>query len=128
MRGPRVQSPPRSLSSFQIPVFSFQFTVDLSINEGTLVVTGGPGDSLQNAIVIKKTPKGLSAAGAELLFLTQRYGERTRDWTLREQSLVRVDSKTYDVYHVVLSDGSARSLYFDVTEWLARIRTAHHRL
>jgi len=26
--------------------------MDLSINEGTLVVTCGPGDSLQNAIVI----------------------------------------------------------------------------
>jgi len=102
--------------------------VDLSINEGTLVVTGGPGDSLQNAIVIKKTPKGFSAAGAELLFLTQRYGERARDWTLREQALLKVDSKTYDIYHVVLADGSERSLYFDVTGWLARLRTVGHRL
>ena len=41
--------------------------MDLSINEGTLVVTGGPGDTLQTAIVIKKTPRGLSAAGAEFM-------------------------------------------------------------
>ena len=43
--------------------------MDLSINEGTLVVTGGPGDTPQTAIVIKKTPRGLSAAGAETMLL-----------------------------------------------------------
>jgi hypothetical protein len=94
--------------------------MDLSINEGTLVVTGGPGDSLQSAIVIKKTPKGLSAAGAELLFL-KRFGERGTDWTLKHQDLVQVDSKTYDTYEVVLADGSERSLFFDITEWLSRV-------
>ncbi len=38
--------------------------MDLSINEGTLVVTGGIGDSVEQAIAIKNTPKGLSAARA----------------------------------------------------------------
>jgi hypothetical protein len=95
--------------------------MDLSINEGTLVVTGGPGDSLQSAIVIKKTPKGFSAAGAELLFLTQRFGERGTGWTLKHQDLLQVDSKTYDTYTVVLADGSERSLFFDITEWLSRV-------
>ena len=31
--------------------------MDLSINEGTLVVTGGIGHSPSTAIVIKKTPR-----------------------------------------------------------------------
>ena len=95
--------------------------MDLSINEGTLVVTGGPGDSLQSAIVIKKTPKGLSAAGAEMMLLAQRFGERNKAWTVKKQDLVRVDSKVYDAYHVVLTDGSERSVYFEITEWLARV-------
>ena len=94
--------------------------MDLSINEGTLVVTGGPGDSMQTAIVIKKTPKGLSAAGAELMLLNQRYGTRNTDWTLKQQDLVRAESKVYDAYQIALADGSERSVYFDVTEWLAR--------
>ena len=93
--------------------------MDLSINEGTLMVTGGPGDSLETAIVIKKTPKGLSAAGAELLVLTQRYGKRNTDWTLKQQDLLRVNAKSYDTYEIVLAEGSQRSLYFDITEWLA---------
>ncbi|RPI51932.1 MAG: hypothetical protein EHM55_17760 [Acidobacteria bacterium] len=96
--------------------------MDLSINEGTLVVSGGPGDSLQNAIAIKKTPRGLSAAGAEDMLLKKWFGERGKNWTLTRQELIQADGKTYDVYEVVLSDGSRRSLHFDVTDWLARLR------
>jgi len=96
--------------------------MDLSINEGTLVVTGGPGDSLQTAIVIRKTPRGLSANGAEHLILQQRYGERDRGWHLKALDLVRHEGRTFDVYQITLADGSERSLYFDITDWLARVQ------
>jgi hypothetical protein len=96
--------------------------MDLSINEGTLVVTGGPGDSQQTAIVIKKTPRGLSAAGAEHMLLEKWFGKRGTAWTLTRQELVQAGGKTYDVYDVLLGDGSPRTLYFDVTEWLNRVR------
>jgi hypothetical protein len=95
--------------------------MDLSINEGTLVVTGGLGNSFQNAIVIKKTPKGLSAAGAELLILTHRFGKRDEGWRLKQQESLQRDGRTYDTYTVVLRDGGERVLFFDVTDWLARI-------
>jgi hypothetical protein len=94
--------------------------MDLSINEGTLVVTGGPGDTLQTAIVIKKTPRGLSAAGAETMLLKKWFGERNTDWTMKRQEMTQVDGRTYDAYEVVLADGSERRLYFDVTDWLVR--------
>ena len=92
--------------------------MDLSINEGTLVVTGGPGDTLQTAIVIKKTPRGLSAAGAETLLLAKWFGERGTNWMMKRQAMVQVDGRTYDTYDVVVTDGSERRLYFDVTDWL----------
>jgi hypothetical protein len=98
--------------------------MDLSINEGTLVVSGGPGDSLQTAIVIRKTPRGFSAAGAEHLFLTQRYGKRGQGWTLKLQELVKQDGRVFDAFHIILSDGTERELYFDVTDWLAHAQTA----
>jgi hypothetical protein len=94
--------------------------MDLSINEGTLVVTGGPGDTLQTAIVIKKTPRGLSAAGAEYMLLAKWFGERDKQWTMKRKTMVQADGRTYDTYEVMLSDGTHRQLYFDVTEWLAR--------
>jgi hypothetical protein len=94
--------------------------MDLSINEGTLVVTGGPGDTLQTAIVIKKTPRGLSAAGAEYMLLAKWFGERDKHWTMKRQTMVQAEGRTYDTYEVMLSDGTERRLYFDVTDWLAR--------
>ena len=96
--------------------------MDLSINEGTLVVTGGLGDSPSAAIVIKKTPKGLSAAGAEHLILTQRFGKRGEGWTLTRQELLTQDGRVFDVFQIRLSGGIDRALYFDVTDWLARIQ------
>jgi hypothetical protein len=97
--------------------------MDLSINEGTLVVTGGPGDSVHTAIVIKKTPKGLSAAGAEHLLLTQRYGRRGQEWKLTRQDLIKQDGRVFDTFHIVLSDGAERDLFFDVTDWLAHVQS-----
>ena len=94
--------------------------MDLSINEGTLVVTGGPGDTPQTAIVIKKTPRGLSAAGAETMLLGKWFGQRGKSWTLKAQTLLVAEGRTYDVYDVVMNDGTDRRLYFDVTEWLSR--------
>jgi hypothetical protein len=96
--------------------------LDLSINEGTLVVTGGIGDAFATAIVIKKTPKGLSAAGAEHLILTQRFGRRGDGWTLKQQELIRHDGRVFDTFHIELAGGVPRVLYFDVTEWLARVQ------
>jgi hypothetical protein len=96
--------------------------MDLSINEGTLVVSGGPGDALQTAIAIKKTPRGLSAAGAEMTLLGKWFGQRGKDWTMKSQTMELVEGRTYDVYVVVLTDGSRRRLYFDVTDWLACVR------
>jgi hypothetical protein len=70
--------------------------------------------------VIKKTPRGLSAAGAEYMLLGKWFGERGRNWTMKRQAMVQVDGRTYDTYEVVLTDGSERQLHFDVTDWLAR--------
>src|SRR5262245_51931067 len=96
--------------------------MDLSINEGTLLVTGGPGDSPQTAIVIKKTPRGLNARAAEHMLLRKWFGDRGTAWRMTRQELLQSDGKTYDMYEVVLKDGSKRSLYFDITDWLARLR------
>jgi hypothetical protein len=95
--------------------------MDLSMNEGTLVVTGGPGDSFQTAIVIKKTPKGLSAAGAEHLLIAQRLGRRGQAWTLTQQELLKRNGRVYDVFRIALADGTQRGFYFDVTDWLDRV-------
>ncbi len=98
--------------------------MDLSLNQGTLVVTGGPGDSLQTAIVIRKTPRGLSAAGAEHLLLVQRYGGKGDGWRLKSGDFLLESGRTYDVYTVTIADGRERRIYFDVTDWLTHVKEA----
>ena len=98
--------------------------MDLSINEGTLVVTGGPGDSPQTAIVIRKTPRGLSAAGAEHLLIVQRHGQRSDAWSVKSCDLIQEAGRTYDVYVITLADGGDRTLYFDITDWLTNVKQA----
>jgi len=56
------------------------------------------------------------------MLLGKWFGERGRNWTMQHQAMVQVDGRTYDTYEVVLTDGSERRLYFDVTDWLARLR------
>ena len=60
----------------------------------------------------------MSAAGAEHLLLTQRYGRHGEGWTLRRQDLLNLDGRTYDTLHIVLQDSTERMFYFDVTDWL----------
>ena len=56
------------------------------------------------------------------MLLGKWFGERGTNWTMKRQAMVQVDGRTYDTYEVVLTDGSERQLYFDVTDWLGRLR------
>jgi hypothetical protein len=103
-------------------VYRSPLFMDLSVNEGTLVVSGGPGDSAETPIVIKKVPRGVSAAGAEHMLLHKWFGEPEKKWTLRRRELLQMNGRTLDVCRVALNDQSERALYFDVTDLLARVR------
>jgi hypothetical protein len=92
--------------------------VDFSVNEGTLVVTAGTGEGFESAIVIKRIPKGLSAAGAEQLLLEQQLGRRHGRWSIVHSELVSRDARTFDVVRVAIG-GVERDMYFDVTALLA---------
>ena len=39
---------------------------------------------------------------------------------MQRQDMLQVAGRTYDTYEVVLTDGSEKRLFFDVTEWLSR--------
>jgi hypothetical protein len=55
-----------------------------------------------------------------MMLLAKWFGLRGENWTLKGQTLLVVDGRTYDAYDVVLTNGSERRLYFDVTDWLNR--------
>jgi hypothetical protein len=99
--------------------------MDLSINEGVLVIGGGAGDAPRSAITIKRAPNGTSAVDAEHLYLTQRFGRYGRGWQLRMRELVYEEGRSYDRLRIGLAGGDERTLYFDVTDWLARAEGLH---
>ncbi|HEY7449746.1 MAG TPA: hypothetical protein VH702_16440 [Vicinamibacterales bacterium] len=99
--------------------------MDLSINEGVLVIGGGVGDAPRSAINIKRAPRGTSAIDAEHLYLTQRFGRHGRGWQLRTRELVYEEGRAYDLVRIELTGGDPRTLYFDVTDWLARAEGLH---
>jgi hypothetical protein len=99
--------------------------MDLSINEGVLVIGGGAGDAPRSAINIKRAPRGTSAIDAEHLYLTQRFGRHGRGWQLRTRELVCEDGRSYDLVRIELAGGDERRLFFDVTDWLRRAESLH---
>lgn len=98
--------------------------MDLSVNEGVLVIGGGVGDSVRSAIFIKRAPKGTSAIDAEQMYLTQRFGRHGRGWQLRTRELVHDQGRAFDLVRIIIGDSDERVFYFDVTEWLALLRKA----
>ena len=101
--------------------------MDLSVNEGVLVIGGGVGDAPRSAITIKRAPKGTSAVDAEQLYLTQRFGPHARGWQLRTRELVYEEGRAYDLIRIELAGGDERRLFFDVSDWLARAESLHAR-
>ena len=94
--------------------------MDLSINEGTLVVTGGPGDTLQTAIVIEKDATRPQRGGRGIHAARQMVRRAAEGLDAEAAGDAEVEGRTYDAYEVVLADGSLKRLFFDVSEWLSR--------
>jgi hypothetical protein len=85
---------------------------------GDVTVEGGPGDSIERAIVIKGCCEKTLAAPIEQAILGQEFGEQNKDWQLQMRSLEKHRGRTYDVLDLVLNDRRRTTYYFDVTEFI----------
>ena len=97
--------------------------MDFSINEGTLVVTAGSGDSFETAIVLKRIPKTLSASGAQQILLEQMFGRQRDQWTRVNSELVTRGPRVFDVVTICVATREQR-VYFDVSELLRAVSVA----
>lgn len=77
---------------------------------------GGPGDMIATAVFIRGAPTHSVRVNAEYHYLTQQYGTRDVDWQLERQELIQTTDRTYDKMEVMLSDGSQKVVFFDITE------------
>jgi len=76
---------------------------------------GGDGSSKENAVIIKGAKSSMEGIGAEYRYLSEKFGERGKDWELILQSLIEDKGKRYDMMIVDLKDGTNTTIYFDIS-------------
>ncbi len=89
-------------------------------NRPQITYGGGPGDSLENAIVIKGAPDPRAGIAAEYRYLEEKWGRRNADWKLSRQSLLHKGGRSYDFMQIELKDGSPKEVYFDITDFFGK--------
>jgi hypothetical protein len=82
--------------------------------------TGGAGDTPETAIIIRGMPNHTRGVQAEYLYLTRRFGRRGTDWELTKQALLQVGGRSYDEMRIKLSDGTQKTIFFDITEFFGK--------
>jgi len=80
---------------------------------------GGSGDSREEAIVIKNAENHRAGVDAEYLYLQERFGERDIHWKLVMQALLKGE-KPVDWLKIELTDGTTKSIYFDISEFFGK--------
>lgn len=81
---------------------------------------GGPGDTLEQAVIIRGAANHAQGVGAEYRYLEQTFGQRGVDWTLDRQVLLQVEGRPYDEMRIHLADGTRRVVYFDLSDFFGR--------
>ena len=80
-----------------------------------IIIAGGSGDSREDAIIIKNAANHRAGVDAKYLYLQQRFGEQGVHWKLFMHALLKGE-RPIDWMVITLNDGTAKSIYFDVSE------------
>jgi hypothetical protein len=79
------------------------------------------GESIETAIKISGVANHSAGVQAEYNYLTQKHGQARVGWTMRGQALMHQGNRAYDRLDIVLSDGTEKSYYFDITEFFGQL-------
>ncbi len=80
-----------------------------------VIYEGGDGTSMKNAIIIKAPDNGTGVIG-EYEWIRKNHPS----WKLLKQSLIKDSGKIYDRLDFMTSDGSQKSIYFDITNFFGK--------
>ena len=84
------------------------------------IYSGGEGTSQEDAIIINCTQTTVGVS-AEYEWIEYKYGKRDTDWTLEIQYNGNSnDGKVYDTLTINLSDGTSKTIIFDITSFYGR--------
>lgn len=87
---------------------------------GGITLSGGPGDTLQTAIVVRGAPNTMAGIRAEYLYLEALFGRKGVAWQLERQALLVSAGRHYDEMRLRLADGTLRTVYFDITDFFGK--------
>ncbi|MGQ9585877.1 MAG: hypothetical protein ACUVXG_10820 [Anaerolineae bacterium] len=87
---------------------------------GGVTFEGGPGNTVEAAVVIRGAADHLQGVAAEYGYLTSEFGRRGVDWQLEQQALLKVGGRYYDEMRLRLADGTRQMVYFDLSEFFGR--------
>lgn len=79
------------------------------------------GESPENAVIIQNARGEQDGVASEYYYLDIKFGRRGRDWQLSSQSLISVDGKKYDKMDIKLSDGTEKTIFFDITGFFGKM-------
>jgi hypothetical protein len=88
-------------------------------NKPGIIFAGGSGNSPEDAIIIKNAQNRWGVVNAEYLYLQERFGERDTHWKLIMQALLKGERRV-DWLVIELTDGSRKSIYFDISEFFGK--------
>ena len=75
------------------------------------------GETIEEAIIILEAESHREGVALEYRYLREKFGKREEDWELEKQSLLRKDDKYYDKMDLIFSDGTRKTIYFDITSF-----------
>jgi hypothetical protein len=78
------------------------------------------GDSKENAVAILNSEDHMEGVKSEYIYLARKFGTRGSDWKLKRQSLINEGGKRYDKMEIILSDGTEKIIYFDITDFFGK--------
>jgi hypothetical protein len=87
---------------------------------------GGPGDSMEHAVVIRGIDNTAVGIRAEKQYLTECFGLDANTaapqpgWKLENQSTAQSSGRHFEFLTITLVDGSQRTVWFDITEFFGK--------
>jgi hypothetical protein len=81
---------------------------------------GGPGDTIERAVIIRGAPNEALGVQAEYVYLAREFGRPRVDWELVGQGLTEHGDRAYDEMHIKLADGTERTIFFDITQFFGK--------
>ncbi len=88
--------------------------------KGGVTFEGGPGDTLERAVLIRGAASHNLGIQAEYQYLAEKFGQPGMDWLLETQALMERHNRYYDEMRVKLSDGTEQVVFFDITEFFGK--------